>query len=66
MTPKAAPCHGLNGRQQIGSHYHFLEVNPQLVFDRVLAFGHRLDIPSGTSTRFVHPTLERIMSLTLK
>ena len=37
---------------QIGSHYHFVEVNPRLVFDRKLAYGMRLDIVSGTSTRF--------------
>lgn len=37
---------------QIGSHYHFFEVNKALVFDRVLAYGTRLDLPSGTSVRF--------------
>jgi len=37
---------------QVGSHYHFIEVNPQLEFDRVQAFGYRLDIPSGTAIRF--------------
>lgn len=37
---------------QIGSHYHFFEVNKLLVFDREKAFGYRLDIPSGTSVRF--------------
>ena len=37
---------------QIGSHYHFFEVNPALSFDRAQARGMRLDIPSGTAIRF--------------
>lgn len=37
---------------QVGSHYHFIEVNPQLEMDRKLAYGYRLDIPAGTSVRF--------------
>ena len=37
---------------QIGSHYHFIEVNPQLEFDRVRAYGYRLDVASGSSIRF--------------
>ncbi len=37
---------------QIGSHYHFFEVNKALDFDRAAAFGHRLDIPAGTAVRF--------------
>ena len=37
---------------QIGAHYHFFEVNRALVFDRVKAYGMRLDLPSGTSARF--------------
>ncbi|KAI9682949.1 MAG: Urease [Trizodia sp. TS-e1964] len=37
---------------QIGSHYHFIEVNPQLSFDRIKAYGYRLDIAAGTSIRF--------------
>lgn len=37
---------------QVGSHYHFFEVNRFLQFDRALAFGKRLDIPSGTAVRF--------------
>ncbi|KAH7155600.1 hypothetical protein B0J13DRAFT_229675 [Dactylonectria estremocensis] len=37
---------------QVGSHYHFIETNPQLEFDRVRAYGFRLDIPAGTSVRF--------------
>ena len=37
---------------QVGSHYHFFEVNQQLEFDRGLAFGKRLDIPATTGIRF--------------
>lgn len=37
---------------QIGSHYHFFEVNRELTFDRSLAFGFRLNIPAGVAVRF--------------
>lgn len=37
---------------QVGSHYHFFEVNKNLDFDRATAFGMRLDIPAGTAVRF--------------
>ena len=37
---------------QVGSHYHFFEVNNALIFDRQLTFGLRLDIPAGTAIRF--------------
>ena len=37
---------------QIGSHYHFAEVNPALEFDRDAARGMRLDIAAGTAVRF--------------
>jgi urease subunit gamma/beta len=37
---------------QVGSHYHFFEVNKALDFDRAEAFGMRLDIPAGTAVRF--------------
>jgi len=37
---------------QIGSHFHFFEVNKRLEFDRAAAFGMRLDIPAGTAVRF--------------
>ena len=37
---------------QVGSHYHFFETNPALAFERVKAFGMRLDIPAGTAVRF--------------
>ncbi len=47
---------------QIGSHYHFFEVNRLLLFDRKKAYGFRLDIPSGTSRRF-EPGEECLVSL---
>jgi len=37
---------------QVGSHYHFYETNPALIFDRDSARGRRLDIPAGTAVRF--------------
>jgi urease beta subunit len=37
---------------QVGSHYHFIETNPSLSFDRAAAYGKRLDIPAGTAVRF--------------
>jgi urease subunit gamma/beta len=37
---------------QVGSHYHFVETNRALVFDRAAAYGMRLDIPAGTAVRF--------------
>jgi urease subunit gamma/beta len=37
---------------QVGSHYHFFEVNPALKFDRPRARGFRLDVPAGTAVRF--------------
>lgn len=37
---------------QVGSHYHFYEVNPALKFDREAVKGFRLNIPAGTAVRF--------------
>ncbi len=37
---------------QIGSHFHFFEVNESLAFDRAAARGFRLNIPAGTAVRF--------------
>ena len=37
---------------QVGSHYHFIETNAALRFDRGAAYGKRLDIPAGTAVRF--------------
>jgi urease subunit gamma/beta len=36
----------------ITSHFHFFEVNPRLLFDRVAAYGMRLAIPAGAAHRF--------------
>lgn len=47
---------------QIGSHYHFYEVNDALEFDREQAKGKRLDIPAGTAVRF-EPGDEREVQL---
>lgn len=48
---------------QVGSHFHFFEVNRCLVFDREKAYGYHLDIPSGTSVRF-EPGEEKEVTLT--
>lgn len=48
---------------QVGSHFHFFEVNRYLKFDRELAYGYHLDIPSGTSVRF-EPGEEKEVQLT--
>lgn len=45
---------------QIGSHYHFAEVNPALDFDRELAWGRRLNVMSGGSVRFEPGALEEV------
>ncbi len=37
---------------QVGSHFHFFEVNRWLIFDREAAYGMRLNIASGTAVRF--------------
>ena len=37
---------------QVGSHYHFFEVNPSLKFEREATYGFRLNIPAGTAIRF--------------
>ena len=37
---------------QVGSHFHFFEVNRALTFDRSAAYGMRLNIASGTAVRF--------------
>lgn len=37
---------------QVGSHFHFYEVNNALKFNRISAYGFRLNIPSGTAIRF--------------
>jgi urease subunit gamma/beta len=45
---------------QIGSHYHFFEVNKELAFDRAQAYGKRLDVPAGTSVRFEPGSIKEI------
>ncbi|MGF1523479.1 MAG: urease subunit beta [Leptolyngbyaceae cyanobacterium] len=47
---------------QVGSHFHFFEVNTALQFDRAQAKGMRLDIPAGTAVRF-EPGDEREVTL---
>lgn len=47
---------------QVGSHFHFYEVNKALAFDREKARGCRLDIPAGTAVRF-EPGQERDVTL---
>ncbi|ARS88791.1 urease subunit beta [Natrarchaeobaculum aegyptiacum] len=47
---------------QVGSHFHFFEVNPGLAFDREAAYGMRLNIPAGTAVRF-EPGVEREVDL---
>ena len=47
---------------QVGSHYHFFEVNRALAFDRAASFGMRLDIPATTAIRF-EPGDEREVTL---
>jgi urease subunit beta len=47
---------------QVGSHFHFFEVNQGLVFDRQAAYGRRLDIASGTAVRF-EPGERRVVAL---
>src|SRR3984957_6963112 len=48
---------------QVGSHYHFLEVNRALRFDRGAAYGMRLNIAAGTAVRF-EPGEEKEVELT--
>lgn len=45
---------------QIGSHYHFFEVNSALAFDRNQAYGKRLDVAAGTSVRFEPGSIKKI------
>lgn len=66
LDPSAAPIEANVGRKtatllvrhtgdrpiQVGSHYHFYEVNAALEFDRQSAYGMRLNIPSGLAVRF--------------
>ncbi len=47
---------------QVGSHYHFFETNPALIFEREKTLGFRLDIAAGTAIRF-EPGQERQVQL---
>ena len=47
---------------QVGSHFHFFEVNPALQFERQIAYGMRLNIAAGTAVRF-EPGQERTVEL---
>ena len=47
---------------QIGSHYHFFEVNRAIEFDREKAFGKHLDIPAATAVR-LEPGMEQTVNL---
>ncbi|NEQ52556.1 MAG: urease subunit beta [Leptolyngbya sp. SIO3F4] len=51
-TKVIAVANGGDRPIQVGSHYHFFEVNRALRFDRAETFGFRLDIPAGTAVRF--------------
>jgi urease subunit beta len=50
---------------QIGSHYHFFEVNRALVFDREAAYGMRLDLPAGTAVRIEPGEIKTVRLVTL-
>jgi len=46
---------------QVGSHYHFIETNASLRFDRSKAYGKRLDIPAGAAVRFEPGETKKVM-----
>ncbi len=50
---------------QVGSHYHFHEVNPALHFNRDAAYGMRLDLPSGMAVRFEPGDVKQIQLVSL-
>jgi len=53
LETKVIPVSNTGDRPvQVGSHFHFFEVNSGLHFDRSAARGFRLNIPAGTATRF--------------
>lgn len=51
---------------QVGSHYHFAEVNPALEFDREAAWGRRLNVLSGGSMRFEPGATEEVELIPIK
>lgn len=50
---------------QVGSHYHFFEVNAGLAFDRAAAYGMRLNIAAGTAIRFEPGDAKEVTLVTL-
>lgn len=50
---------------QVGSHFHFFEVNKALEFDRKAAYGMRLDIPAGTAVRFEPGESKKVNLITI-
>jgi len=62
-TAKLVVRHTGDRPVQVGSHYHFFEVNDALHFDREAARGMRLNIPAGTAVRF-EPGEEKEIELT--
>ena len=50
---------------QVGSHYHFAEANRALAFDRLAAYGRRLDVPAGTAARFEPGDTRRVRLIPL-
>jgi len=61
-TAKVLVKHTGDRPVQVGSHFHFFEVNQALNFDRSVAYGMRLNIPAGTAARF-EPGEEREVDL---
>jgi len=61
-TAKVLVKHTGDRPVQVGSHFHFFEVNQALNFDRSVAYGMRLNIPAGTAARF-EPGEEKEVSL---
>ncbi len=51
-TAKVAVVNSGDRPVQVGSHFHFFEINRNLRFDRAKALGMRLNIPAGTAVRF--------------
>lgn len=51
-TKKVAVLNKGDRPVQVGSHFHFFEINESLDFEREEAFGFRLDIPAGSAVRF--------------
>jgi urease beta subunit len=50
---------------QVGSHFHFYEVNRALIFDRDAAYGMRLDLPAGTAIRFESGEIKTVRLVSL-